>query len=112
MDRKGRKKQKTDEDEEAKGFVEMQALKDNETKIDVLHKNVSAIKQLTTGISNQIGEDDKVIGSLNQGFDRSKDLVKRTLSQMDSLVERASGSMTTYVILFVIVIGALMVKFL
>lgn len=48
------KKQKKakDEDEEAKGFVEKQSLKDNDAKIDILHRNVSAIKQLTSGISN------------------------------------------------------------
>jgi hypothetical protein len=38
---KGKQK---DEDEETKGFVEKSAIKENENKIDMLGRNVSAIK--------------------------------------------------------------------
>ena len=48
---------------------------------------------------------------MSGGFDRSKELMKKTLGKMDDLIGKASTSMTTYVLLFVIVLAALMVKF-
>ena len=109
---KKKAKQEDPPDEEAKGFVEMQMLRENEAKIDVLHKNVSAIRQLTSGISRQIGEDDQVISALQGGFDRSRDLVRKTLTRFDTVLEKASGSMWTYVLLFVLVISGLAYKLL
>ena len=44
---------------------------------------MTAIKQMTSGISNQIKTDEVVITQLNSGFDRSKALVTRTLGRMD-----------------------------
>ena len=63
------------DDEESKGFVEKQIQKENSSKIDILERNVSAIKSLTSGIQSQMKDDDKVISGLSSGFDRSKALV-------------------------------------
>ena len=70
------------------------------------------MKTLTSGISNQIKDDDKVINALSGGFDRSKALVSRTLGRMDNLIGQASSSMTTYIVLFLVMLLALMYKFL
>lgn len=50
--KKGGHHPKKNDDEESKGFVEKQAYKDNQSKIDVLERNVSAIKSITSGISH------------------------------------------------------------
>ena len=44
---------KTDgDDEETKGFIEMQSMKDNNHKINVLENQVSAIKGIGVGLGN------------------------------------------------------------
>ena len=73
-------------------------------------KNVKAIKQLTNGITNQMKTDEAVLSTLNSGFDRSKAMVQRTLSKMDGFIGHASTSMTTYIVLFVIMMMALLYK--
>lgn len=74
---------KKNDDEETKGFVETETVKENDNKISRLERNVSAIKQMTSGITNQIKTDEVVITQLQSGFDRSKALVSRTLGRMD-----------------------------
>jgi len=54
--------------------------------------------------------DEAVLTTLNSGFDRSKALVQKTLSKMDNYIGKASTSMTTYIVLFVVMIFALLYK--
>jgi len=70
------------------------------------------MKSLTSGISNQIKVDEQIIGTLSGGFDRSKALLSRTLGRMDSFVGEASASIYTYIVLFLVVIFALIYKFI
>jgi hypothetical protein len=42
---------KKNDDEETKGFIELQTIKENDSKISRLERNVSAIKDMTSGIT-------------------------------------------------------------
>jgi len=107
------RQKKTDgyaDDEEAKVFMEKQILAGNDQKINVLESQVSAIKSISLGLSNQLETDEKVIGQLGSSFDRTKELVGKTLGKLDELVTRGSNSLWTYVLIFVLIFVGLLYK--
>ena len=82
----------------------------NDHKINVLESQVSAIKSISLGLSNQLEADEKVIGQLGSSFDRTKELVGKTLGKLDELVTRGSNSLWTYVLIFVLIFVGLLYK--
>lgn len=50
------------------------------------------------------------MAKLDSGFDKSKLMVTKTLSKMDDLINKGSGSIWTYVVIFVIMILGLLYK--
>ena len=107
------RQKKTDgyaDDEEAKVFMEKQVLAGNDHKINVLESQVSAIKSISLGLSNQLETDEKVIGQLGSSFDRTKELVGKTLGKLDELVTRGSNSLWTYVLIFFLIFVGLLYK--
>ncbi len=106
-----KKKFKSDEeDEESKSFMEKQTLKDNNEKINFLSSQVSAIKSIGFGLSNQLKEDKAILSTLDGGFDKTKMMVSKTLSKMDEMVSKGANSMWTYVLIFTIMLLALLYK--
>ena len=102
---------KTDgDDEESKGFIEEQVKKENTDKISILENQVTAMKGISMGLTNQISEDKTIISKLDGGFDKTKMLVGKTLGKLDDMVTKGSNSMCTYVVIFVIMLLALLYK--
>ncbi|CDW90093.1 clip-associating protein [Stylonychia lemnae] len=79
-------------DEESQNFIEKQAMKDNDNRVDILEKQVSAIKGISMGLSTQIKDDVNLIKKLDTGFDKTKLMVTRTLGKLDEMVTKGSNS--------------------
>jgi hypothetical protein len=71
---------------------------------------VSAIKNITKGMTNQIKEDSTVINKLDSGFDKTKMMIGKTLGKLDNMISRGSNSMGCYIILFTIMLLAILYK--
>lgn len=104
-------KKNDDHDEESQGFVEKQINGENKQKIDLLGSQVSAIKNITRGLTTQIKDDKAVIERLDTGFDKTKLLISKTMGKMDDMISKGSNSMCCYVILFTIMLLAILYKF-
>ena len=85
-------------------------MKDNEGRVDILEKQVSAIKSISLGLNNQIKDDVNLIQKLDSGFDKTKLMVTKTLGKLDDMVTKGSNSVWTYVVIFVIIFLALLYK--
>lgn len=59
----------------------------------------------------QLKDEKPLLASLGSGFDRSKEFVNKVMSNMDGMLNRASGSMLPYIILFTIILLSLIYKF-
>jgi hypothetical protein len=59
----------------------------------------------------QLKDEKPLLAGLGSGFDQSKEFVNKVMSNMDGMLNRASGSMLPYIILFTIILLSLIYKF-
>ena len=56
-------------------------------------------------------EEKTVIGQLDGGFMKTKELVSKIVSSMDTMLNQADSSIFCYIVLFTVLMVALLVKF-
>lgn len=105
-------KKNDDADEESKDdHVKKTLERENKQKVDQLLSNVSAIKQMSTGIGSHLQDEKVLLGQLGSDFERSNTSVRKVMGRMDDLLVRASDSIFCYICLFTSVFIAILVKF-
>ena len=66
--------------------MEQKYKQDNDRKLDALADSVTSIKNLSKNIGNQMEEEKTVIGQLDGGFLKTKELVNKIVGSMDTML--------------------------
>ena len=80
----------------------------NEYKIDVLLQNVNELKQIGKDMNDDIHEEKPVLNTVGQNFDLISNLLRQTLTKVDSLMVSHLGKIALYITLIVIVLFIIM----
>ena len=94
-----------------KDYMEKKYKQDNDQKLDLLANSVSSIKQMSRNIGSQMEEEKSIIGSLDTGFVKSKDLVNNIVGSMDTMLKQTDSSLCGFILLFTFLMVAFLVYF-
>ena len=65
---------------------------------------------MTIDIKNQMRDDESLVGDLDKGLEKNKNMLRQTMSRIDKLLTSASSNVLCYTILFFFMILALLYK--
>lgn len=94
----------------SKEILEEEASREYEAHVIGLRQSVSAIKEVSNAIKNQMVDDESLIAEVDRGFEKNKSLMKSTMGKIDKVLTSASGNTMCYVFLFAIIVVALLWK--
>ena len=98
-------------DEESKGnFVKKTLEKENSHKIDQLLNNVSTLKQISNGLGGHLKDEKVLLEQIDNNFAKSTEMVRRVMGRMDDMLQRASGSIVCYIVLFTCLMIGILIK--
>lgn len=112
MNKKRQNNKKSDDriQDEENNFIQQQLAQSNEEKVDLLVQHVSQMHQISSQLGAQLSSETSVLKDLGSGFDRSKELVGKVIINIDGMLEKASGSILPFVVVFTVMILALIAK--
>ena len=94
----------------SRDIIEEEQSREYEAHVMGLRNSVTAIKEVSTAIRNQMVDDESLIAEVDRGFDKNKSLMKSTMGKIDKVLTSASGNTMCYVFLFAIIVIALLWK--
>ena len=94
----------------SRDIIEEEQSREYETHVMGLRNSVTAIKEVSNAIKNQMVDDESLIAEVDRGFDKNKSLMKSTMGKIDKVLTSASGNTMCYVFLFAIIVVALLWK--
>lgn len=95
----------------SRDIIEEEQSREYEAHVMGLRNSVTAIKEVSNAIKNQMVDDESLIAEVDRGFDKNKSLMKSTMGKIDKVLTSASGNTMCYVFLFAIIVVALLWKF-
>jgi t-SNARE complex subunit (syntaxin) len=94
----------------SRDIIEEEQSREYEAHVMGLRNSVTAIKEVSNAIKNQMVDDESLIAEVDRGFDKNKSLMKSTMGKIDKVLTSASGNTMCYVFLFAIIVVALLWK--
>ena len=94
----------------SRDIIEEEQSREYEAHVMGLRNSVTAIKEVSNAIMNQMVDDESLIAEVDRGFDKNKSLMKSTIGKIDKVLTSASGNTMCYVFLFAIIVVALLWK--
>ena len=94
----------------SRDIIEEEQSREYEAHVMGLRNSVTAIKEVSNAIKNQMVDDESLIAEVDRGFEKNKSLMKSTMGKIDKVLTSASGNTMCYVFLFAIIVVALLWK--
>jgi len=82
---KHKKDDDNDEESKSRNYVEKTLEKENSDKVNILLQNVSALKQISSGIGSHLKEEKVLLGQLDEDFAKNNLTVKKVMGRIDDL---------------------------
>ena len=79
-------------------------------KLSILASSAASIKRTTMNIKNMMVDDESLLTDIDKGMVKNQNVLKQTMGRIDQMINKASGNVLCYTLLFFFMILALLYK--
>ena len=79
-------------------------------KINSLSNSAAAIKRTTMNIKQMMADDEALVADIDKGLIKNQNMLKQTMTKIDSVITSASNNVLCYTLLFFIMVLGLLYK--